>query len=195
MFRLTIDLPPTPTASEHPSREAARAELLRFFTETGQAYRVTEAAWTHTCYDVVAHADDQALLGRAVIDAVCALQPHPPRARRCRLHGDGLRARPAGGLRMPRLRAGARRPDAVRHRIMREHRPAGADMSARPLSVVPPEPDPRRGKIETPLPQWDCEHQLVGALLHLSATQAAPILQLRPRERHLATPTTDGPTS
>jgi hypothetical protein len=71
MFRLTIDLPPTPTASDHPSREAARAELLRFFTETGQAHRVTEAAWTHTCYDVVSHADDQAVLGGAVIDEVC----------------------------------------------------------------------------------------------------------------------------
>jgi replicative DNA helicase len=53
-------------------------------------------------------------------------------------------------------------------------------MSARPLSVVPPEPDPGRSGIETPLPQWDCEAQLVGALLHLSATQAAPILQLVP---------------
>jgi hypothetical protein len=74
MFRLTIDLPPTPVASDHPSREAARAELLRFFTETGRAYRVTEAAWTHTCYDVVADADDQALLGRAVIDEVCACE-------------------------------------------------------------------------------------------------------------------------
>jgi replicative DNA helicase len=63
---------------------------------------------------------------------------------------------------------------------MCEHRPAEADMSARPLSVVPPEPDPRRAAIETPLPQWDCEQQLVGALLHLSATQAAPILQLVP---------------
>jgi hypothetical protein len=72
MFRLTIDLPPAPTASVHPSRETARAELLRFFTETGHAYRVAEAAWTHTCYDVVAHADDQALLGRAAIDEVCA---------------------------------------------------------------------------------------------------------------------------
>ena len=74
MFRLTIDLLPTPTVSEHPSREAARAELLRFMDETGQAYRVTEAAWTHTRYDVVAHADDQALLGRAVIDEVCACE-------------------------------------------------------------------------------------------------------------------------
>jgi replicative DNA helicase len=53
-------------------------------------------------------------------------------------------------------------------------------MSARPLSVVPPEPDPRRAEIETAMPQWDCEHQLVGALLHLPATQAAPILQLVP---------------
>jgi replicative DNA helicase len=53
-------------------------------------------------------------------------------------------------------------------------------MSARPLSVVPPEPDPRSAETEVPLPQWDCEHQLVGALLHLSAAQAAPILQLVP---------------
>jgi replicative DNA helicase len=53
-------------------------------------------------------------------------------------------------------------------------------MSARPLSIVPPEPDRSRAHTETPLPQWDCEHQLVGALLHLSATQAAPILQLVP---------------
>lgn len=72
MFRLTIDLPPAPTISVHPSREAARAELLRFFTETGQAYRVTEAGWTHTSYDIVAHSDPQPLLGRAVIDEVCA---------------------------------------------------------------------------------------------------------------------------
>jgi replicative DNA helicase len=63
---------------------------------------------------------------------------------------------------------------------MRELRPAGVDMSARPLSVVPPEPDPRRASIEGPLPQWDCEHQLVGALLHLPATHAAPILELVP---------------
>src|SRR5258705_10896524 len=74
MFRVTIDLPPAATVSVHPSRETARAELLRFFTETGQAYRVTEAAWTHTCYDVVARVDDQALLGRAVIDEVCACE-------------------------------------------------------------------------------------------------------------------------
>jgi hypothetical protein len=71
MFRLTIDLSPALTVSVHPSREVARAELLRFFTETGQAYRVTEAGWRHTCYDIVARADDQALLGRAVIDEVC----------------------------------------------------------------------------------------------------------------------------
>jgi replicative DNA helicase len=64
---------------------------------------------------------------------------------------------------------------------MREHQPEGVDMSARPLSVVPPpEPDPRRAAPETSLPHWDCEHQLVGALLHLPATQAAPILQLVP---------------
>jgi replicative DNA helicase len=63
---------------------------------------------------------------------------------------------------------------------MRQRCAARPDMSARPLSVVPPEPDPRRGGTETPIPQWDCEHQLVGALLHLSAPQAAPILQLVP---------------
>jgi hypothetical protein len=74
MFRLTIDLPPAPTASVHPSRETARAELLRFFTETGQVYRVTEAAWTHTCYDIVARSEGRALLGRAVIDEVCACE-------------------------------------------------------------------------------------------------------------------------
>lgn len=55
-------------------------------------------------------------------------------------------------------------------------------MSARPLSVVPREPERPRGTTETPLPQWDCEHQLVGALLHLSATKAAPILELVPDE-------------
>jgi replicative DNA helicase len=53
-------------------------------------------------------------------------------------------------------------------------------MSARPLSVVPPEPDRHSAGTESPLTQWDCEHQLVGALLHLSATQAAPILNLVP---------------
>jgi replicative DNA helicase len=53
-------------------------------------------------------------------------------------------------------------------------------MSARPLSIVPPEPDPHRAVPETPLPQWGCEHQLVGALLHLSAAQAAPVLELVP---------------
>jgi hypothetical protein len=72
MFRLTIDLPPALTVSVHPSREVARTELLRFFTETGQAYRVTEAGWTHTRYDIVAHPEGQPLLGRAVIDEVCA---------------------------------------------------------------------------------------------------------------------------
>jgi replicative DNA helicase len=46
-------------------------------------------------------------------------------------------------------------------------------MNARRLSVV-------GGQPETPLPQWDCEHQLVGALLHLPATAAAPILELVP---------------
>jgi replicative DNA helicase len=55
-------------------------------------------------------------------------------------------------------------------------------MSARPLSVVPPEPDRAHGTSETALPQWDCEHQLVGALLHLSATKAAPIVELVPEE-------------
>jgi replicative DNA helicase len=30
------------------------------------------------------------------------------------------------------------------------------------------------------VPQWDCEHQLVGALLHLPADQAATILKLVP---------------
>jgi hypothetical protein len=74
MFRLTIDVPPVPTASVHASREEARAELLRFFTETGRAYRVAEAGWTHTCYDIVAPSDGQAALGRAVIDEVCACE-------------------------------------------------------------------------------------------------------------------------
>jgi hypothetical protein len=72
MFRLTIDLPPAPTTSAHCSREAARAELLRFFTETGRAYCVTEAGWTHTSYDIVAPCESQAVLGRAVIDELCA---------------------------------------------------------------------------------------------------------------------------
>jgi hypothetical protein len=71
MFRLTIDLPPAPTDSIHPSRELARAELLRFFTETGQAYRVTEAGWTHTSYDIVERSDGRKLLGRGVIDKLC----------------------------------------------------------------------------------------------------------------------------
>jgi replicative DNA helicase len=53
-------------------------------------------------------------------------------------------------------------------------------MSSRPLSVVPPEPNLPRTKAEMPLSQWDCEHQLVGALLHLSAAHVAPILQLVP---------------
>jgi hypothetical protein len=71
MFRLTIDLPPAPTASSHPDREAARAELLRFLAETGQAYRVTSAGWLHTSYDILERPDHQALLGRAAIDEVC----------------------------------------------------------------------------------------------------------------------------
>lgn len=53
-------------------------------------------------------------------------------------------------------------------------------MSTRPLSVVPPQPDRSHTTTETTLPQWDCEHQLVGALLYLSATQAAPVLELVP---------------
>src|SRR4051794_41736236 len=81
---------------------------------------------------------------------------------------------------MPRLRTRARRADSVRRRNLPDCRPAEADMSARPLSVVPPELSRPRTKAETPLPQWDCEHQLVGALLHLPATQATPILQLVP---------------
>jgi replicative DNA helicase len=53
-------------------------------------------------------------------------------------------------------------------------------MSARPLSVVPPEPARPRVTPETPLPQWDCEAQLVGALLHLPAIQAVSVLELVP---------------
>lgn len=70
MFRLTIDLPPAPTITVHPDREAARADLLRFFTETRQAYRVTEADWTHTSYDVIDQADT--IAGCALIDELCA---------------------------------------------------------------------------------------------------------------------------
>lgn len=55
-------------------------------------------------------------------------------------------------------------------------------MSARPLSVVPPQPNTTRVTPETPLPQWNCEHQLVGALLYLSAAKAAPILELVPED-------------
>jgi hypothetical protein len=72
MFRLTIDLPPAPTTSAHASREAARAEVLRFVTETGQAYSVTEAGWTHTSYDIVAPSESGSVVGRAVIDEMCA---------------------------------------------------------------------------------------------------------------------------
>src|SRR5262245_55907797 len=75
---------------------------------------------------------------------------------------------------MPRLPTRFGRPRAVRPRYLA--RSAGTDMNARPLSIVPPEPD----RAETPLPQWDCEHQLVGALLHLSAAKASPILELVP---------------
>jgi hypothetical protein len=67
-----------PAAQPHrqpsPSREAARADVLRFFIETGRSYRVAEAGWTHTRYDIVAHPEDKALLGRAVIDEVCACE-------------------------------------------------------------------------------------------------------------------------
>jgi replicative DNA helicase len=52
-------------------------------------------------------------------------------------------------------------------------------MSARPLSVVRA---PRGPGAEAPLPQWDCEHQLVGALLHLPAATAGPILDLVPED-------------
>jgi hypothetical protein len=74
MFRLTIDLPPATTATAHPSREAARDELLRFFAETGQAFRVTEADWRHTSYEIVATKENQLVLGRAAIDEVCACE-------------------------------------------------------------------------------------------------------------------------
>jgi replicative DNA helicase len=53
-------------------------------------------------------------------------------------------------------------------------------MSARPLSVVPPERN-RRGAAETTPLQWNCEHQLVGALLHLPARKAEPVVDLVPR--------------
>src|SRR5205823_3959008 len=72
MFRLTIDLPPAPTSGTHPDREAARADLLRFFTETGHAHHVTEAAWTHTRYDILDRTRDEVVLGQAFIDEICA---------------------------------------------------------------------------------------------------------------------------
>ncbi|HYZ68706.1 MAG TPA: hypothetical protein VE666_13070 [Mycobacterium sp.] len=72
MSRLTIDLPPAPATSAHPSREVARDALLRFLGETAHAYRVTEAGWMHTSYDIVEDADGQTVLGRAHIDEVCA---------------------------------------------------------------------------------------------------------------------------
>jgi hypothetical protein len=67
MFRLTIDLAPAATVRIHPSRELARAELLGFFDQTGHAYRVTDASWTHTSYDIVEpRADETARIsGRA----------------------------------------------------------------------------------------------------------------------------------
>jgi hypothetical protein len=70
MFRLTIDVRPAAAASTHASREAARAELLRVTTETGQTHRVTEAEWRHTSYDLFAP-DDHGLVGRATIDELC----------------------------------------------------------------------------------------------------------------------------
>jgi replicative DNA helicase len=53
-------------------------------------------------------------------------------------------------------------------------------MRARPLSVVSPQPNSPRRATEPALQQWDCEDQLVGALLHLSAAQVKPTLELVP---------------
>ena len=54
-----------------------------------------------------------------------------------------------------------------------------AEPSPRPLSLVAQIPR-LDGRAETTLRQWDPEAQLVGALMHLSAATAAPILALVP---------------
>lgn len=50
----------------------------------------------------------------------------------------------------------------------------------RALSVVSAQPDVSNSAAGTVLRQWDCEHQLVGALMYQRATAAAPILHLVP---------------
>ena len=77
VFSLSIEQPGTASVSVHPSREVAHAELGTYLDETGHRLRVTQASWTHTCYEFVGGSGGQ-IMGHAVIDEICRCT-HPER--------------------------------------------------------------------------------------------------------------------
>jgi hypothetical protein len=77
MFHLVIDYGAAVDITEHPSREVALAELLKLLDTIDCNYRVTQATWEHSSYElldraaIADHGRAAPLAGHAVIEEVC----------------------------------------------------------------------------------------------------------------------------
>ena len=79
MFQLVIEHQGGVDVTTHPSREVALAELVALLHGIGCDYRVIQATWEHSSYDLVtqhhvatAHDVFPPVCGHAVIEEICA---------------------------------------------------------------------------------------------------------------------------
>jgi hypothetical protein len=80
VFHLIIDYRAAVDVTKHPSREVAHGALLKHLDRIDCDYRVTQAGWEHSSYelltrcDVVKHGRAAPIAGHAVIEEVCACE-------------------------------------------------------------------------------------------------------------------------
>ena len=79
MFQLVIEHQGGVDVTTHPSREVTLGELVAFLNGIGCDYRVIQATWEHSSYDLVtqhhlatAHDVSPPVCGHAVIEEICA---------------------------------------------------------------------------------------------------------------------------
>ena len=78
MFHLAIDHHASIDTTTHPNREVALGELVKFLDKIDCDYRVSQATWEHSTYEVLHRADltdtqcsAPAVVGHAVIQEIC----------------------------------------------------------------------------------------------------------------------------
>jgi hypothetical protein len=78
MFQLAINHGASVSVTTHPSREVAFTELLAYLVGADYQYRITQASWTHSSYELFSGPESQvpdelvrSCAGTAVIEEIC----------------------------------------------------------------------------------------------------------------------------